>query len=109
MSETKKYLLGDGVDCKQTHTVTRSVGSKEYDIVYHETNGDEYERILYASKAKAGGDETKREKIVSEMLREAMLVEVAGSKYSTAQDRKMPIWLLADVNEFIIGYISGNL
>ena len=111
MSETKSeaYLLGDGVDCKAVHAIVRIVGTREYELKYHELNGDEYERILYDARDRAGTDESKRQKFLSELIRAKMLVSVAGTDYTVALDRKMPVWLLADVNEFIIGYISGNM
>lgn len=107
MSEKKKYRLGSGVDCKEEHTVTRVVGENEYVIVYHELNGDEYERALYDSAALAKGDDGKRQKHLAERIREKMLVSVAGEAYTDTLVRRMPVWLLADVNEFLNQYIQG--
>jgi len=104
-----RYQMGQGVDSTIVHEIERIVGGNSYLIKYKELNGDAYERILYKSGADSRNDEAQRQKLLSEYIRAAMLVEVAGEPYKTGSERFMPVWLMVDVNNFVLEYLSGNL
>jgi hypothetical protein len=107
--EASGFYTLEKVDSKTVRTTEREVSGKKYQILYRELNGDQYERCLYDANARSNGVEETRQKLLSELIRVNMLVKVAGEDYKLGNEVFWPAWILVDVNNFIIGYLKGNM
>jgi hypothetical protein len=117
MSETEetKELSWDDAKCDpgQEYKIKRKVAKGEYELVYKDMTGDEFETFTLATRAMHSRNGVLDEKGFNtdfqRKLRKRIIVSVMGKKYEELDDRVMQPWLLQDLNDFIIQYIQGNV
>ena len=100
-------------DLTQEYKINRKVSKGEYELVYKDMTGDEFETFTLSVRAQHSRNGVIDEKGFNtdfqRKLRKRIIVSVMGKKYEELDDRNMQPWLLQDLNDFIIQYIQGNV